>query len=1282
MNTKIFSGLGKTFVVGIVTLLSVGMFGATASAIDGPANVVVTFPIGGESWSGTQNVTWTDASSASPYSIFYSSNFGAYSNLASNEPGSPYLWDTTTLSTDGTYQLKIVNSSGEEGISNTFTVDNTAPTFAITDGTEAGPVQTDTINVTVDASISGLVSSNYGFSPTNNTCSTADYTSGDADPFTSGVDFPITGDHTDYLCVKAVDNAGNVGYQQVGQLNTDNTVPTITGVVGTTIQGAWDTIEIAFDESVVATDSDWTDGNEFNLESPVGTSLVATGATYSYDSPTNVLTITLDEATPNEWLKNGDFVKIIPNATVEDLAGNTLSLSPVTSAVAVTGDVVNPNVAISYSNSGPVKNGDVVTVTATFNESIDPAVTPEISIAVPGSGNVSAVTMTGSGIVWTYNWTVGSGDGTATITIDAEDLAGNNNPVESNNTIVVDNTAPWMQSYTLDDASANTYFNSTTDNAKIDITANEPVKYTMIYICGFTDSTCDGTTATKVYNTTSYAPSVTKQWDGKNTGGSYASDGKYKIKVNIKDEAGNTSTQTLTPYNIFVDTVDPNITDFDKPVADTVYTSAPPLDFTPGDVGGLGTLACSYSLDGGTDVPVSTCTAGTATGATETISGLSDGRHTVDVKVTDQAGNTVTDGPVSFVYDTDGILTVDDSPSTNPDFPTIQEAIDAAVPGITTIDVATGSYGAINVDKPLIIKGANAGIDPNTGTIYTWSTIFSGSGNIVTIDSDDVTIDGFTITNTGLNSGVGIYSSDNSNLTIKNNIISNIGNTLDDKVGRGIEIVSSTGATADVNGVTIENNKINAITSGLRTGSNSTSASGISIGWKDGSNDITDLLIQDNVISDIDADTSPWSTTKGQGAYGILLNHGNAGGTPGAVIKDNTISDLEGLWAHGIGLEGNTPGAQITGNTISNLIDNKGGTDAIGIYAEDNPGAGSVQIHNNKLTSMAIGVALKPSTATGVMDATNNWWGDATGPKNASSNPGGLGVAVVPAVNDGFPNYVDFSPFYNSSAMDTLVSVDPIHHFDLAFSPNPQAVNNPSTLTITAKDAGGYTVVNDTSTSVNLNVISGTATLTDMSIPMEADGDTTTTITSNTVGTAGVRANDAGNPIASGDGTIEFTATPLAPIVIDDIIAVSSSAAADDTYANGWHYIYKVTINTSETDLFVKFANWLRIGGSGTVPANGNMRLLFNTATGNGLGSSVGSIPDSDIINGFGTVESYEIGNDYVDQKLGGVAQAINISGLDANTRAGRQIQFDVYTKLPLAIPAGFYETTYGIKVI
>ena len=157
----------------------------------------------------------------------------------------------------------------------------------------------------------------------------------------------------------------------------------------------------------------------------------------------------------------------------------------------------------------------------------------------------------------------------------------------------------------------------------------------------------------------------------------------------------------------------------------------------------------------------------------------------------------------------------------------------------------------------------------------------------------------------------------------------------------------------------------------------------------------------------------------------------------------------------------------------------------------------------------------------------------------------------------------------------------------------------------------------------------------------------------------------------------EFTTVAIEPVVVDEIVAESSTATADDTYINGWHYIYRITVNTDETELSVKFTDWDNADTTDTIAANDNMRVLFNSVTANGLGAVVG-LTDSDIEDGFGDVDSYAIGNDYTDQ----TPDVIDISGLDTgNVRDGRQVQFDVYTKLPVTTVPGFYTTTYGIQV-
>lgn len=102
------------------------------------------------------------------------------------------------------------------------------------------------------------------------------------------------------------------------------------------------------------------------------------------------------------------------------------------------------------------------------------------------------------------------------------------------------------------------------------------------------------------------------------------------------------------------------------------------------------------------------------------------------------------------------------SKSGDGNYSVIQEGIDAANPG-DTIYVYNGTYFEnIVIDKTITLKGENK-----------TSTIIDGriSGNVIKINADNVTIQGFTIQHSGLiypNSGINLSSDYN---LIKNNII-------------------------------------------------------------------------------------------------------------------------------------------------------------------------------------------------------------------------------------------------------------------------------------------------------------------------------------------------------------------------------------------------------------------------------------------------------------------------------------------------------------------------------
>ncbi|MFA5925545.1 MAG: hypothetical protein WC831_01305 [Parcubacteria group bacterium] len=260
-------------------------------------------------------------------------------------------------------------------------------------------------------------------------------------------------------------------------------------------------------------------------------------------------------------------------------------------------------------------------------------------------------------------------------------------------------------------------------------------------------------------------------------------------------------------------------------------------------------------------------------------------------------------------------------------YSTIQLGLDAVVPG-GTIYVAAGNYSElVNITKNVVL-------DAESGVNLTGS---------INISHDDITIDGFNITNP--NAGYGIIATDVSNLSVTNNTIHDVGTALTGGSVQAIGIVSSSN---DVANIDIENNNISRIGNLNLVFSGSGSAKGIYLGNSTGSKTISDATISNNQISNVFASTAAW--TAGRGAYGILVNHK----TTGLHITSNTISTLEGLWAHAIGLETDTPSAIVSGNTISGLTDHKGGTDAMALRLESNPSASTVSATGNTFNSKAL----------------------------------------------------------------------------------------------------------------------------------------------------------------------------------------------------------------------------------------------------------------------------------------------------------------------------------------
>ena len=287
---------------------------------------------------------------------------------------------------------------------------------------------------------------------------------------------------------------------------------------------------------------------------------------------------------------------------VTDAAGNasnTLTIPDFTI------DTTAPTAAITYDSVGPYKNGETVVITATFNEVMLDSPVPQITITGSGIATVNATNMTkDSTTVYTFSYSVPTGDGTGTITLTVgTDEAGNTitvNPT-SGNTFTVDNTAPVISQVTA----ITTPGNDTTPN----------------YV--FTTSEAGTITSNLAFVSNSAASS------GENTVTfSTLAEGTYTGKtITVTDAAGNVS-NTLTIPNFVIDTTAPVIS------PETAITT-PGNDTTPSYVFSTdkaGTITSSLAF--------TSTTAATVGNNTVTFNTLAEGTYTgKNIIVTDAAGN-------------------------------------------------------------------------------------------------------------------------------------------------------------------------------------------------------------------------------------------------------------------------------------------------------------------------------------------------------------------------------------------------------------------------------------------------------------------------------------------------------------------------------------------------------------------------------------------------------------------------------------------------------------------
>jgi parallel beta-helix repeat protein len=334
------------------------------------------------------------------------------------------------------------------------------------------------------------------------------------------------------------------------------------------------------------------------------------------------------------------------------------------------------------------------------------------------------------------------------------------------------------------------------------------------------------------------------------------------------------------------------------------------------------------------------------------------------------------------------------------DYLTIQAAINAASDG-DTINVAAGTYtndiwdsllgtpAGYRITKSITLLGAQAGNDPAGSTDRGGESILVRTNGLpYSLYASDITIDGFMIGSSDPNTGGRLIISDVAdNAIIKNCIIQN---APDKWAGHGVYIYpGAENALVEYN--TFYNTAWEAIAS-----------------WQ-----VSNAVISHNYIS-----SSGQHAIQMMGHAGsnneITYNHisGIVGknaiqywGGPGAIISHNVIDGgntmFDGIWLD-TAADGSTVSNNQVFDTVYAGINVRGGCTNATVTYNDVSGCGTgidvvgtvtgIGINFNGIYGNLMGVANYYSND--VIDATNNWWGHASGPSGEAGRTSNKGKVI------------------------------------------------------------------------------------------------------------------------------------------------------------------------------------------------------------------------------------------------------------------------------------------------
>jgi len=322
----------------------------------------------------------------------------------------------------------------------------------------------------------------------------------------------------------------------------------------------------------------------------------------------------------------------------------------------------------------------------------------------------------------------------------------------------------------------------------------------------------------------------------------------------------------------------------------------------------------------------------------------------------------------------------------------IQAAIDNASTG-ETICVEPGTYDEdVTVDEELTLDGPNSGI-PGDGNRSDEATI---EGRVI-LRADGAELDGFDVTPPAAKKNQkseAVRASNTPNdILIANNVVRDF--ERDDPGGGfyGVDGINIFGGEANeaIENATVRRNKVQDLRNEDQAG-----AAGISI-----QGNVSGANVEDNVVTEIAEEVTAYG-------FGVVIRGtGNHGEVPEDVaVTGNELTDVlsdPSSQFDGVGFEVNADGTGY--HATENVIENNN----LGI--EVKVAADETVVDFNDIVDNTRRGALNVDNTT--LDATDNWWGHASGPggPDGRRNPAGKEIGK----GDDIEGDIDFRPWLRRS---------------------------------------------------------------------------------------------------------------------------------------------------------------------------------------------------------------------------------------------------------------------------